>query len=246
MQFNPGNKYHPFKAVPLHDRRWPSRVCRSAPVWCSVDLRDGNQALVNPMDAKRKIQMFSQLVKRGFKEIEVGFPAASKTDFDFVRWLIETDKIPDDVVIQVLTPARESLINCTFEALRGVRRAIVHLYNATSPAQRRLVFGLDKKGVVNMATRGAYQILECARAQPDTDWQFQYSPESFSATELDFAVEICDAVNEVWQPIAEHKTIINLPATVEMTTPNVFADQIEWFSNHVLNRESIVLSVRST
>lgn len=243
MAFNPENKYFPFKAVPLHDRQWPSHVCRNAPTWCSVDLRDGNQALAQPMDAQRKALMFSQLLKRGFKEIEVGFPAASKTDFDFVRWLIETDKIPDDVVIQVLTPARESLINETFEALRGVRRAIVHLYNSTSPAQRRLVFGLDKTGVVDMATRSACQIVERAREQPGTDWQFQYSPESFSATELDFAVEICHAVNEVWQPATEHKTIINLPATVEMSTPNIFADQIEWFSSHMPNRESIRLSV---
>ncbi|OBS09473.1 2-isopropylmalate synthase [Acidihalobacter prosperus] len=243
MNFDPQGKYRPFEPVDLPDRQWPTRVCREAPVWCSVDLRDGNQALIEPMNHDRKARMFALLVRRGFKEIEVGFPAASQTDFDFVRWLIESDRIPEDVTIQVLTQARDALIERTFEALRGARRAIVHLYNSTSPVQRRVVFGLDRAGVIDIAVRGAERVRVCAEAQPETDWVFQYSPESFTATELDFAVEICDAVNAVWRPTPARKTIINLPATVEVSTPNGFADQVEWFGRHVRDRDAIVLSV---
>lgn len=236
-------KYRPFAPVDLADRQWPSRIIDKAPLWCSVDLRDGNQALIEPMNGDRKHRMFDALVNIGFKEIEVGFPSASQTDFDFVRELIEQDLIPDDVTIQVLTQAREPLIRRTFQALRGARRAIVHLYNSTSTVQRRVVFGLDRPGIVDIAVRGAGLIKQLAADQPETDWVFQYSPESFTGTELDFAVEICDAVNAVWQPTPEHKVIINLPATVEMATPNVFADQIEWFARRVKNRNGIVLSV---
>jgi 2-isopropylmalate synthase len=208
-----------------------------------VDLRDGNQALIEPMDAARKRRMFDMLVKIGFKEIEVGFPAASQTDFDFVRELIEQHLIPDDVVIQVLTQARPELIARTYECLRGARRAIMHVYNSTSVAQRRVVFRTDRAGIIDIAVRGATVVREHALLQPDTDWTFEYSPESFTGTELDFAVEICDAVNAVWEPTPRHKSILNLPATVEMATPNVYADQIEWFLRHIQHRDSIVLSV---
>ncbi|MEJ2688044.1 MAG: 2-isopropylmalate synthase, partial [Gammaproteobacteria bacterium] len=236
-------KYRAFAPVQLSDRRWPARTITRAPVWCSVDLRDGNQALIEPMDARLKRRMFDALVALGFKEIEVGFPAASQTDFDFVRELIDQQLIPADVTIQVLTQAREHLIRRTFEALRGAPRAIVHLYNSTSPVQRRVVFGLDRDGVVDMAVNGARLIQAQAAGQPDTAWVFQYSPESFTATELDFAVRICDAVNAVWRPSEGQPVIINLPATVEMATPNVFADQVEWFGRQVRDREHLVLSV---
>lgn len=243
MLKDPAKKYRAFKPVGLRDRTWPDRVIEAAPIWCSVDLRDGNQALIEPMDAARKRRMFELLVKTGFKEIEVGFPAASQTEFDFVRELIEHGKIPEDVTIQVLTQARPELIARTFEALRGVRRAIVHLYNSTSTVQRRVVFGLDRPGIVDIAVNGARCILEHARKQPETDWVFEYSPESFTGTELEFAVEICDAVLDVWQPTPQRKVILNLPATVEMATPNVYADQIEWFGRHLSRRDAIVLSV---
>ncbi|KAB7627807.1 2-isopropylmalate synthase [Alkalilimnicola sp. S0819] len=236
-------KYRPYAPVALPDRQWPSRVIDRAPTWCSVDLRDGNQALIEPMNAERKHRMFDMLVSLGFKEIEVGFPAASQTDYDFVRELIEQERIPRDVTIQVLTQSREHLIRRSFEAVRGARRVIMHLYNSTSTVQRRVVFGLDRAGIVRIAEEGARLVAEEAAAQPDTDWVFQYSPESFTGTELDFAVEIVDAVNAIWQPTPERPSIINLPATVEMATPNVYADQIEWFGRHVANRESIVLSV---
>ena len=236
-------KYRPFTPIHLPDRTWPTRVIETPPVWCSVDLRDGNQALVEPMDAERKWRMFRQLVKIGFKEIEVGFPAASQTDFDFIRSLIEDGGIPDDVTIQVLTQSRQPLIHRTFEAVRGARRVIMHLYNSTSPVQRRVVFGLDRPGIVDIAVSGASWCREYAAVQPDTDWVFQYSPESFTATELEFSLEICDAVTAVWQPSNEHKAILNLPATVEMATPNVYADQIEWFGRHISRRDSLVLSV---
>jgi len=239
----PSQKYRPFAPVGLADRTWPNQVITRPPVWCSVDLRDGNQALIEPMDAERKLRMFMLLLKSGFKEIEIGFPAASQTDFDFVRKLIDEKLIPDDVAVQVLTQARESLIRRTFESLRGAKRAIMHLYNSTSTVQRCIVFGLDRPGIVDIAVQGARVVLDCARAQPDTDWVFQYSPESFTGTELDFAVEICDAVNAVWKPTPQRPVILNLPATVEMATPNVYADQIEWFGRHVKNRDSIVLSV---
>jgi 2-isopropylmalate synthase len=208
-----------------------------------VDLRDGNQALIEPMDAARKRRMFDMLLKIGFKEIEVGFPAASQTDFDFVREIIEQNLIPDDVTIQVLTQARPELIARTYESLKGARRAIVHVYNSTSVAQRRVVFRTDRAGIIDIAVRGATSVREHAERNKGTEWVFQYSPESFTGTELDFAVEICDAVNAVWEPTPSHKSILNLPATVEMATPNIYADQIEWFLRHVNRRDSVILSV---
>ena len=243
MLQNPSTKYQAFKPIDIQDRTWPSRVISSPPAWCSVDLRDGNQALIEPMDASRKRRMFDMLVKIGFKEIEVGFPAASQTDFDFVRELIESKLIPDDVTVQVLTQARPELIARSFEALRGARRAIMHLYNSTSSVQRRVVFKMDRRGIVDIAVNGASWVREHAEKNRDTEWVFQYSPESFTGTELDFAVEICDAVNKVWQPTPVRKTILNLPATVEMATPNIYADQIEWFGRHVANRDSLIISV---
>jgi len=240
---NPNTKYRPFAPIALSDRTWPNKVITVPPTWCSVDLRDGNQALIEPMDAGRKHRMFDLLVRTGFKEIEVGFPAASQTDFDFVRELIERNLIPDDVTIQVLTQARSELIERTYESLRGARRAIVHLYNSTSTVQRRVVFGLDRAGITNIAVQGAQCVLEQARRQPDTEWTFEYSPESFTGTELEYAVEICNAVTAVWQPTPQRKAILNLPATVEMATPNVYADQIEWFGRRIANRAAIVLSV---
>jgi 2-isopropylmalate synthase len=243
MLQEPKNKYHPFAPIDLRDRTWPDKVLTTPPLWCSVDLRDGNQALIEPMDAARKRRMFDMLVRTGFKEIEVGFPAASQTDFDFVRELIEKNLIPDDVIIQVLTQARPELIERTYESLRGAKRAIVHLYNSTSTVQRRVVFCLDRPGIINIAVQAARCVRDLAAQQPGTDWRFEYSPESFTGTELDFAVEICDAVNEVWQPTPERRVIINLPATIEMATPNIYADQIEWFGRHVAKRDSIVLSV---
>ncbi|MHB8455282.1 MAG: 2-isopropylmalate synthase [Acidiferrobacterales bacterium] len=243
MIINPARKYRTFTPINLADRRWPSRTIDAPPIWCSVDLRDGNQALVQPMDGMRKLRMFELLVRLGFKEIEVGFPAASRTEFEFVRQLIEKKLIPDDVTIQVLTPARDALIRRTFEAVRGARRVIMHLYNSTSEVQRRVVFGLGQSGVVDIAVRGAVLCRELARGEPQTEWVFQYSPESFTGTELDFALEICQSVQAVWQPSPERKMIVNLPATVEMSTPNAYADQIEWFDRHISGRESITLSV---
>src|ERR1700726_1722661 len=243
MLRNPSTKYRPFPPVGLTDRTWPSRVIEAPPVWCSVDLRDGNQALIEPMDAGRKRRMFDMLVKIGFKEIEVGFPAASQTDFDFVREIIERNLVPDDVVIQVLTQARPELIARTYEALQGARRAIMHVYNSTSVAQRRVVFRTDRAGITDIAVRGATVVRELALRQADTDWTFEYSPASFTGTELDFAVEICNAVTAGWEPTAHHKAILNLPATVEMAPPNVYADQIEWFSRHVARRDAIIVSV---
>lgn len=239
----PATKYRPLAAVRLVNRRWPDNTIAAPPTWCSVDLRDGNQALIEPMDQARKRRMFELLVKLGFKEIEIGFPAASKMDRDFVRELIEDNLIPPDVTVQVLTQARLELIERTFESLRGVRRAIVHLYNSTSEVQRRVVFDLDRDGIVGIAVRGARCILEHAARYPDVDWTFQYSPESFTATELDFAVEICGAVTEVWQATPQRPVILNLPATVEMSTPNVYADQIEWFGRHIARRNAVILSV---
>jgi 2-isopropylmalate synthase len=238
-------KYKPFQPIALKDRTWPDKVITQAPIWCSVDLRDGNQALIEPMSVAQKKLMFSLLVDVGFKEIEIGFPAASQPDFDFVRYLIDENKIPDDVTVQVLTQARPELIQRTFEALKGVKRAIVHLYNSTSVVQRQKVFKLDKAGIKAIAVNGAKEVLRCAQAAPETQWHFQYSPESFTGTELDYAVEVCDAVNDVWQPTPQHRVIINLPATVEMATPNVYADQIEWFLRNVKNRESIILSLHT-
>jgi len=243
MLSDPDSKYRPFQPVDIADRTWPSRTISAPPTWCSVDLRDGNQALIEPMDGARKRRMFDLLVRTGFKEIEVGFPAASQTDFQFVRELIERGLIPEDVTIQVLTQARPELIERTFESLRGARRAIVHLYNSTSTVQRRVVFGLDRPGIIDIAVKGAECVLREARKQPDTEWIFQYSPESFTGTELNFAVEICDAVTAVWNATPGNKVILNLPATVEMATPNVYADQIEWFCRHVSRRDSVIISV---
>lgn len=239
----PIEKYRPFEPVDLPDRTWPGRVITRAPVWCSVDLRDGNQALVNPMDQERKKRMFETLVQMGFKEIEVGFPSASDTDFEFCRYLVESGAVPDDVTVQVLTQARPELIARTFESLKGAKRAIVHLYNSTSTLQRRVVFGLERDGIADIAVSGAKLVRELAEANPETDWVYQYSPESFTGTELDFAVEICEAVMDVFEPTPAKKMIVNLPATVEMATPNVYADQIEWFGRNVRDRGSIVLSL---
>jgi len=239
----PFSRYRPFPPIPLPDRRWPSRTIIRAPRWCSVDLRDGNQALIDPMDPARKRRMFDLLVRCGFKEIEVGFPAASQPDFDFVRQLVEEDLIPDDVIIQVLTQARPEQIERTYESLRGAPRAVVHLYNSTSTLQRRVVFALDRAGIVDIAVRAARLCRELAPTLPGCDVSWQYSPESFTGTELPFAVEICEAVMDVWEPTAGRPVILNLPATVEMATPNVYADQIEWFLRHVRDREAIVLSL---
>ncbi len=243
MLRNPSTKYSAFTPIDLEHRTWPNAVIAAPPAWCSVDLRDGNQALIEPMDAARKRRMFDMLVRIGFKEIEVGFPAASQTDFDFVREIIDERLIPDDVTIQVLTQARPELIARTYEALQGVRRAIVHVYNSTSIAQRRLVFRTDRAGIIDIAVRGAAEVREHAERNRGSEWVFQYSPESFTATELDFSVEICDAVNAVWEPTRARKSILNLPATVEMATPNVYADQIEWFARHIDKRDCVVLSV---
>jgi 2-isopropylmalate synthase len=243
MLLKPSTKYRPFAPIDLADRIWPTRVIAKPPLWCSVDLRDGNQALIEPMDAARKRRMFDMLVKIGFKEIEVGFPAASQTDFDFVREIIERGLIPDDVTIQVLTQARPELIARTYESLQGARRAVMHVYNSTSVAQRRVVFRTDRAGIIDIAVRGATVVREHALRQRDTEWVFEYSPESFTGTELDFAVEVCDAVNAVWEPTPANRAILNLPATVEMATPNVYADQIEWFLRNVKNRDCIILSV---
>ncbi len=243
MLKDPSSKYRPFAPVDLADRTWPSRTITKAPVWCSSDLRDGNQALIEPMNGERKRRMFDLLVQVGFKEIEVSFPSASQTDFDFVRSLIESNAIPDDVTIQVLTQAREDLIRRTFESLRGARRAIVHLYNATSPLFRRVVFNADRAGVKEIAVRSARLFNELAAQQPQTEWRFEYSPETFTATELDFSLEVCDAVLDVWQPTPERKAIINLPATVEVATPNVYADQIEWMHRHISHRDSVMISL---
>jgi 2-isopropylmalate synthase len=243
MTVMPIEKYRPFPPIALADRRWPARVIDQAPIWCSVDLRDGNQALIDPMGPERKRHMFDLLVRMGFKEIEVGFPSASQTDFDFVREIIDEGRIPDDVTIQILTQAREELIRRSFDAIRGARRAIVHVYNSTSTLQRRVVFGLDKAGITAIAVNGVKLIKELVPSVPETEVVLQYSPESFTGTELDYAVEICEAVMDAWQPTPENKIILNLPSTVEMATPNVFADQIEWFGRNIRNRDAIVLSV---
>ena len=239
----PGDKYVPFKPIDLPDRQWPSRVIDKAPIWCSVDLRDGNQALIEPMGPDRKRRMFEKLVEIGFKEIEIGFPAASQTDFDFCRQLIEEDMIPDDVTIQVLTQSREPLIRRTFEAIEGAKSAIVHLYNSTSTTQRRVVFNQDMDGITKIATEGTKLVRELAENVRDGEILFQYSPESFTGTELEYARDICDAVLDVWEPTPEKKAIINLPATVEMASANIYADQIEWMHRNLKRRDSIVLSL---
>ena len=239
----PIHKYRSFPPVGLTDRTWPDQVMTRPPIWCSVDLRDGNQALIDPMSPQRKRAMFDLLVAMGFKEIEVGFPSASQTDFDFVRELVENDLIPDDVTIQVLTQAREHLIERSFESIQGADRAIMHLYNSTSTLQRRVVFGLDMDGIKDIAVQGARMCLKYAESMPGTDVYYEYSPESFTGTELGYAVEVCDAVNDVFDPTPDRKVIVNLPATVEMATPNVYADQIEWMHRNLARRDSVVLSL---
>ncbi len=244
MRTEPAKKYRAFEPIGLPDRRWPGRAITEAPIWCSVDLRDGNQALIEPMGPERKLRMFKTLVRMGYKEIEVGFPSASQTDFDFVRELIEKDLIPADVTIQVLTQAREHLIKRTYESIIGARRAIVHVYNSTSALQRRVVFGLDMAGIKAIATEGATLVRDIAAAQPgNTDFVFQYSPESFTGTEIDYAIEVCDAVMDVWGPTPTRKCILNLPATVEMATPNIYADQIEYFCRNMTRRDSAIVSL---
>jgi 2-isopropylmalate synthase len=243
MLATPSAKYPAVAPFSLPDRTWPDQRITQAPTWMSTDLRDGNQALFEPMNGATKLRMFQMLVEIGFKEIEVAFPAASRTDFDFVRTLIEDGHIPDDVTIEVITQAREDLIRETFEALRGVPKAIVHLYNATAPAWRRTVFGMSKDEVQALAVNGTRLIRQLSDAQPDTAWTFQYSPETFSTTEPDFALSVCNAVIEAWQPTVAQPMIINLPATVEASTPNVYADQIEWMHRRLAQREAVILSV---
>tara|TARA_B100001109_G_scaffold30687_1_gene24139 strand:+ start:1956 stop:3614 length:1659 start_codon:yes stop_codon:yes gene_type:complete len=240
---NPIDKYSAFKPIDLDNREWPSKVLNKSPVWCSVDLRDGNQALIEPMGSERKDRMFDLLCKLGFKEIEIGFPSASKTDYDFVRDLIDNKKIPSDVNIQVLTQAREELIIKTFESLKGASKAIVHFYNSTSTLQRRVVFDQDKEGIKRIATKAALLIKDLAEKNPNTEWSFEYSPESFTGTELEYAREVCDEVVEILRPVSKNKIIINLPATVEMSTPNIYGDQIEWMHKHLKNRNDICLSL---
>ena len=243
MTSMPTEKYVPFTPIDLPDRTWPGQVITKAPTWCSVDLRDGNQALIEPMGPDRKLRLFKTLCEMGFKEIEIGFPAASETDFSFCRQIIDEGLIPDDVVIQVLTQSREELIARTFEAIAGAKKAIVHLYNSTSTTQRRVVFNLDTAGITKIAVDGAKLIKDLTSSIPDTQVIYQYSPESFTQTELPYAMEICEAVMDVWQPTPENKTIINLPATVEVATPNIYADQIEWMHRNFSKRDCVVLSL---
>jgi 2-isopropylmalate synthase len=245
MQKEQVTKYRPFPTIDLPDRQWPSRTITAAPTWCSVDLRDGNQALPIPMGVKEKLEMFKLLVDVGFKEIEVGFPSSSQTEFDFIRCLIEENRIPEDVTIQALVQAREELIARTFESIRGAKKAIVHLYNSTSPLQRRVVFGLDKPDIITIATRSARLITELVPTLPETHITLEYSPESFTSTEVDFALEICEAVVDIWRPTPENRIILNLPVTVEVATPNIHADQIEWFCKHLRNRETAIISLHT-
>ena len=245
MQRAPITKYRPFPPIDLPDRQWPMRTIVSAPTWCSVDLRDGNQALPTPMGIEEKLEMFKLLVSVGFKEIEVGFPSASQIEFDFIRRLIEEEHVPDDVTIQTLVPAREELILRTFESVRGAKNVIIHLYNSTSPRQREVVFGLEKPEIVAIATNATRLIKDLLPTLPDSSVVFQYSPESFALTEVDFALEICEAVVDVWQPTREQKIILNLPETVEIATPNVHADQIEWICRHLRKRETAIISLHT-
>ena len=237
------SKYRPFKSINLDHRTWPSNTITQSPIWCSVDLRDGNQALIEPMGEERKLRMFSLLIEIGFKEIEVGFPSASQTDFDFVRKIITENLIPNDVTIQALTQARPELIKKTFEALKGAKKAIVHVYNSTSTLQRKVVFKSDEAGIKKIATDGAKWVKEESELYDETDWSFEYSPESFTGTELPYAVEVCNAVNEIWQPNDQKKTIMNLPATVEMASPNTYADQIEWMCRNLQDRKNVIVSL---
>jgi 2-isopropylmalate synthase len=243
MLRDPSVKYRPFPQVDLPDRQWPSRTITRPPRWLSTDLRDGNQALIDPMDGEKKTRFFDLICKVGIKEIEVGFPAAGATEFDFISGLVKSGRVPDDVTIQVLTQSRRDLIETSFESLRGAPRAIVHLYNAVSPAWRRIVFGMSRAEIRQIAVDGAMILRDQAAAQPDTEWHFEYSPETFSTAELDFSVEVCEAVMEVLRPTPDHPLILNLPATVEAATPNIYADQIEWFGKHIRNRDSVVISL---
>ena len=244
MLYNPDSKYRPFiSPVSLPDRQWPERRLTQAPIWVSTDLRDGNQALADPMNIEKKMRFYRMLLEIGFKEIEIAFPSASQTEFNFVRRLIDENLIPDDVTIQVLTQSRADLIARTFESLQGTRQAIVHLYNATAPLFRRVVFKMDKPEIIDLAVSGVTAMLEERKKQPETKWTFEYSPETFCFTEPEFALEICERVLDVWQPTPENKVILNLPATVEVATPNVYADQIEWFCRHLSRRDSVIISV---
>ncbi len=243
MLQNPSAKYRAFPAVQLSERRWPDNTITSPPIWMSTDLRDGNQALIEPMNAEKKLRFFEMLVQIGLKEIEVGFPSASQTDFDFVRKLVDENRIPDDVTIIVLTQSRDELIRRTVDSCVGAKRAIVHLYNSVAPVFRRVVFGMSREQITEIAVSGTKLVKELTRAHPETDWGFEYTPESFSTTELDFSKHICDAVSDVWQPTPHNKMIINLPSTVECSTPNVYADQIEWMSRKLARRDAIIISV---
>ena len=245
MLRDPSTKYRPFPTIALPDRQWPGRTITKAPRWLSTDLRDGNQALIDPMDGEKKRRFFDLLVKVGLKEIEVGFPSAGATEFDFIADLVRSGRVPADVTVQVLTQSRRDLIETSFESLRGSPRAIVHLYNAVSPAWRRIVFGMSRDEVKAIAVDGAKMLRDCAAAQPDTDWQFEYSPETFSTAELDFSLEVCAAVMDVLRPTVEAPLILNLPATVECATPNVYADQIEYFGRNIPNREAVVISLHT-
>src|SRR5690242_17964772 len=242
---NPNSKYRPFPLVPLSERQWPGKAITRAPIWCSVDLRDGNQALAVPMNVSQKLELFQTLVKIGFKEIEVGFPSASNTEFTFNRRLIEEKRVPDDVWLQVLVQAREDLIERTVESLIGAKKVIIHMYNSTSPAQRRVVFGKSKEEIKAIAVKGAQMIKDRLHRLKGTEVMLQYSPESFSATEVEFAREISEAVMDVWQPTPQHKMILNLPDTVEVAMPNVYADQIEWMCRHIKNRDSLIISLHT-
>ncbi|MBD8633362.1 2-isopropylmalate synthase [Oxalobacteraceae sp. CFBP 8755] len=243
MLTNPAAKYRPFPAIDLADRQWPSRTITTPPIWMSTDLRDGNQALIEPMSADKKLRFFKMLVKIGIKEIEVGFPSASQTDFDFVRMLVDDKHIPDDVTIIVLTQSRDELIRRTVESAVGAKRAIVHVYNSVAPVFRRVVFNMERDEIVQIAVKGTQLIKDLTSQHPQTQWGLEYSPESFSTTELDFSKQITDAVSAVWQPTPQNKMIVNLPSTVEAATPNVYADQIEWMCRNLNNRESLVISV---
>lgn len=243
MLQNPASKYRAFPPVQLTDRQWPNAIISKPPIWMSTDLRDGNQALIEPMSADKKLRFFEMLVKIGIKEIEVGFPSASQTDFDFVRKLVDENRIPDDVTIIVLTQSRDELIRRTVDSVVGARRAIVHLYNSVAPVFRKVVFGMSREEITNIATTGATLVKELVAQHPDTDWGFEYTPESFSTTELDFSKHICDAVSAIWKPTPNNKMIINLPSTVECSTPNVYADQIEWMSRKLARRDSLIISV---
>ncbi len=245
MLRDPSVKYRPFPQVNLPDRQWPSRTITRPPRWLSTDMRDGNQALIDPMDAEKKTRFFELLCRVGIKEIEVGFPSAGATEFDFISSLVREDRIPDDVIVQVLTQSRQDLIETSFQSLKGAKKAIVHLYNAVSPAWRRIVFGMSRDEIREIAVSGAKVLRDEAARQPDTDWHFEYSPETFSTAELDFSVEVCEAVMEVLRPTPERPLILNLPATVEAATPNVYADQIEWFGRNIRNRDSVVISLHT-